>query len=312
MSDRAGDAGVRIAAAPVSWGVSELQILPADITPDLVLDQMVTAGYQGTELGPPGFLGDGAATHARLERRLLELVGAFVPLRVSRSEHAAEDLASLAGALDLLDDATPGTVRPTVVLADASVEMDRLALTGRIASHPETWLPEDRFRALVDGLHRAGELCHERGYDAVLHPHAGSYVETDAEIRAVLDVLDPAVVGLCLDTGHVALGGADPATLARDYAARVRHVHLKDLDQGVVHRVGRQGGDFEALVRAGVFAELGAGDAGVRETVETLLGLGYSGWFVVEQDRAITDADTPASLLAAQERNRRFLSGFGL
>jgi inosose dehydratase len=312
LSDRAVDAPARIAAAPVSWGVSELQLLPANITPDLVLDQMVTAGYQGTELGPPGFLGDGAATRGRLERRLLELVGAFVPLRFSRPEHAAEDLASLAGALDLLDHATPGPLRPKVVLADASVEADRLALTGRIASHPETWLPEDRFHALVDGLYRAGELCHERDYDAVLHPHAGSYVETDAEIRAVLDVLDPALVGLCLDTGHLALGGADPPTVARDYADRVRHVHLKDLDKGVVHRVRGQGGDFAAFVRAGVFTELGAGDASVRETVETLLGLGYSGWFVVEQDRAITDADTPASLLAAQQRNRRFLSGFGL
>jgi inosose dehydratase len=303
---------VKVAAAPVSWGVSELATLPREFSVDLVLDQMVAAGYAGTELGPPGFLGDADAVRERLSKRGMELVGAFLPMRFSRPEHRTEDLAWLSRMLELLDHATVGRPRPKAILADASVEPDRLALAGRIATHPEATLPPRRFRILVDALHRAAELCQRQGFDAVLHPHAGSYVETDAEIRAVLDVLDPAVVGLCLDTGHLALGGADPPTVARDYADRVRHVHLKDLDQGVLDRVVGQGGDFGALVRAGVFAELGAGDAAVRETVETLLELGYRGWFVVEQDRTIADADIPASLLAAQERNRRFLSGFGL
>jgi inosose dehydratase len=314
--------GVRIAAAPVSWGVSELQALPAGITPDIVLDQMVQAGYAGTELGPPGFLGEGGVIRERLEQRNLQLVGAFAPSRFSRAEHAAEDLAALAGLLDLLDQATPrdsapeggasGSVRPKIVLADASVETDRLALTGRIARHPETWLPEPRFRVLVDRLHRAGELCQRRGYDAVLHPHAGSYVETDAEIRAVLDELDGSLVGLCLDTGHVALGGGDPATLARDYADSLRHVHVKDLDRGVLEQVSRDGGDLGELLRRGVFAELGTGEAEVGRVIEVVLDLDYRGWMVVEQDRTLTAADTPAGLLAAQVRNRRFLARYGL
>ena len=312
MSAAATGTGIRVGAAPVSWGVSELQALPAGITPELVLDQMVAAGYAGSELGPPGFLGDAGATRARLEQRDLQLVGAFLPLRFSRKEHADEDRANLAGALDLLDEAMPGPVRPKAILADASVEPDRLSLTGRIAAHPEAWLPKPRFRVLVDGLHRAAEMCQRRGYDAVLHPHAGSYVETDAEVRAVADELDPALVGLCLDTGHVALGGTDPATLARDYRHLVRHVHLKDLDRTVLADVTGEGGGLAALIRRGVFTELGDGHVGMRQVVETLLELGYHGWIVVEQDRVLTGAETPGELLAAQERNRRFLAGLGL
>jgi inosose dehydratase len=317
MNPSADEVAIRVAAAPVSWGVSELQTLPAGVTPEIVLDQMVTAGYEGTELGPPGFLGDGPTTRARLEERRLQLVGAFAPLRFSRAEHLAEDMATLAGLLDLLDHATPdgaapGSGRPLVVLADASVEPDRLALAGRIATHPEATLPPRRFRILVDALHRAGELCQRQGFDAILHPHAGSYVETDAEIRAVMERLDRSLVGLCLDTGHVALGGADPASLAHDYADSVRHVHLKDLDRGVLEQVSRDGGDLGELLRRGVFAELGTGQADVGRVIEVLLGLNYHGWMVVEQDHTITAADTPGGLFAAQVRNRRFLSGFGL
>lgn len=303
---------VEVAAAPVSWGVSELATLPRAVSVDLVLDQMVAAGYAGTELGPPGFLGDADTVRAQLSKRGLELVGAFLPLRFSRPEHRTEDLAWLSRMLDLLRQATPGRPRPKAILADASVEPDRLALAGRIAAHPEATLPPRRFQILVDALHRAGELCQRQGFDAVLHPHAGSYVETDAEIRAIMDRLDRSLVGLCLDTGHVALGGADPASLARDYADSLRHVHLKDLDRGVLEQVSRDGGDLGELLRRGVFAELGTGQADIGRVIEVLRGLNYHGWMVVEQDRTITVADTPAGLLAAQVRNRRFLAGFGL
>jgi len=282
------------------------------VTPELVLDQMVEAGYGGTELGPPGFLGDGATVRERLGERGLELVGAFLPLRLSRDEHGAENHTWLAGALDLLEQATPGPVRPKAVLADASVEPDRLAYAGRIASHPETWLSPQRVQALLDNLHRAGELCQRRGFDAVLHPHAGSYVETEAEIRAVTERLDPALVGLCLDTGHAAFGGADPAALARDYARLVRHVHLKDLDRAVLAEVTRAGGGLAELWRRGVFVELGAGQADVAACVLTLAEQSYEGWLVVEQDRVVTVRDTAGDLLAAQQRNRSFLADLGL
>lgn len=312
MRTPASGAPVQVAAAPVSWGVFEVEKLPRIVSAELVLDQMVEAGYAGTELGPPGFLGDGATVRERLRQRGLELVGAFLPLRFSRPEHGNEDRAWLAGVLDLLDQATPGPVRPKAVLADAAVEPGRLAFAGRVASHPELGLPPRRLQALVDGLHRAGELCQRRGYDAVLHPHAGSYVETDAEIRAVAERLDPALVGLCVDTGHAAFGGADPAALARDYAHLVRHVHLKDLDRAVLEQVTREGGDMAELWRRGVFTELGGGQAGIRQAVEGLQELGYHGWFVVEQDRVLTAADAPRDLFDAQRRNRRLLAELGL
>jgi inosose dehydratase len=302
---------MRVAAAPVSWGVSELTALPAHLTADLVLDQMAVAGYEGTELGPPGFLGDGAAARARLRSHGLELVGAFLPQRFSREENRDEDLGWLARTLELMDEATPGVVRPKAVLADASVEPARLAFAGRIEAHPETWLSAARRELLVGGIQRAAELCQRRGFDAVLHPHAGSFIETDAEIRFVLERVDPALVGFCLDTGHVAFGGADPVALAREYGGLIRHVHLKDLDRRALSAALGDGADMAALWRRGIWVELGTGDAAIGDVVTTLREGGYRDWLVVEQDRVLVEADG-ARPLAAQRRNRRFLGSLGL
>ena len=305
-------ASSRVAAAPVSWGVFEVTIgQPGLPGPELVLDQMAAAGYAGTELGPPGFLGEADVVRERLRARGLSLVGAFLPQRFSRAEHAAEDRAWLSGVLDLLDAARPDEVRPKAVLSDASVEPDRLSLAGRIASHPEAALSASRWGVLVDNLHRAAEMAQRRGFDAVLHSHAGSYIETGDEIRHVADRLDPAIVGLCLDTGHARFGGLDPLEVLRDYGHLVRHVHIKDCDLRVMAEVIAEGGGLPEAWRRGVFCELGTGDTGIEAFVAGLTAAGYAGWLVVEQDRILGGGDTPEALLALQRRNREYLAARG-
>jgi inosose dehydratase len=306
------DPAVAVAAAPVSWGVFEKTegdpLLPG---PDLVLDQMAAAGYRGTELGPPGFLGDGDELRARLASRELSLVGAFLPQRFSRTEHAADDRTWMAGVLDLLEAGMPDDVRPKAVLADASIEPERMTWAGQVSEHPEAALPPERLPVLIDNLHRAGELARSRGFDAVLHFHAGSYVETFDEIRRVMDLVDPSLVGMCLDTGHARFGGADPSVLLRDYRPMVRHVHVKDCDLSVLDEVRHSGGGLTEAWRRGVFCELGLGTGDVAGFLAALHASAYEGWLVVEQDRFLTAADTPAAMLALQTRNREWLRAQG-
>ncbi|MFN8621616.1 MAG: TIM barrel protein [Chloroflexota bacterium] len=306
------DPAVAVAANPVSWGVFEKTegdpLLPG---PELVLDQVQAAGYAGVELGPPGFFGDGPTVRARLAARRLSLVGAFLPLRFSRAECAADDRAWMAGVLDLLAEAMPDGVRPKAILADASVEPERMRWAGQIVEHPEAAIPPERLSVLLDNLHRAGELARSRGFDAVLHFHAGSYVETFDEIRRVMDRVDPALVGMCLDTGHARFGGADPTDLLREYRSMVRHVHVKDCDLGVLDEVRRSGGGLTEAWRRGVFCELGTGTGDLAGFLTALRASAYEGWLVVEQDRFLTPADTPDALLALQARNRAWLRAQG-
>jgi len=304
---------MRVANAPVSFGVNE--ILPDDAwmpEPDQILDMMVRIGYEGTELGPPGYLGTAEQLRERLSTRGLALVGSFLPLHFSRAERAEEERVWLREQLRLITEGAPDGSRPLAILCDGFGEPERFAFAGRIPEHPEAWLPAERFRVLMDNLHRAAEICRAAGLEAVLHFHAGTYIESDAEIRRVVEAMDPALLGLVLDTGHAAFGGADPTSLANDYHELIRHVHVKDCDLGVMAAVKREGKGLEEALDRGVFTELGRGDSGIDRVIEALKVHGYHGWLVVEQDRWLRRDDTLEALFDAQLVNREYLRTLGI
>jgi inosose dehydratase len=312
MDGANGSGTIKVAAAPVSWGVFEkTEGDPLQLAPEAMLDQMAAAGYAGTELGPPGYFGTGPELRARLASRRLSLVGAFLPLRFSRAEHAAEDRTWMNGVLELLAEGRPDGVMPKAVLADASLEPERMRWAGQVPDHPEAALPAERFRILIENIHRAGEACRQRGFDPVLHFHAGSYCESASEIHAVFDALDTSLVGMCLDTGHALFGGADPLELLASYGECVRHVHVKDCDLGVLKEVCRSGGGLMEAWDRGVFCQLGLGTAGLDAFLEALRARRYQGWIVVEQDRFLKPSDTPEALLALHTANRQWLTERG-
>ncbi len=304
---------IKVAAAPVSWGVFEqTEGDPLQLEPEQMLDQMAAAGYAGTELGPPGYFGDAAELKERLGTRALSLVGAFMPQRFSRAEHAPADRDAMIGILELMAEGRPDGVMPKAILADASLEPERMRWAGTIPEHPEAALTPQRFRLLIDNLHRAGEACRERGFDPVLHFHAASYIESTAEIHQVFDALDTSLVGMCLDTGHALFGGADPLALLNDYFDIVRHVHIKDCDLAVLNEVSQSGGGMMEAWDRGVFCELGLGTAGLDGFLDALKERRWEGWMVVEQDRFLKPDDTPEALLELHTRNREWLAERGL
>ena len=303
---------MRVASAPVSFGIDEIIDDDAWMPgPDEMLDWMVDIGFEGTELGLPGFLGDGPQVCQRLATRGLAFVGSFLPQHFSRAEHAEADRAWLRDHLRLVKEATPAGSRPFAILSDQFDEPDRKAFSGRIAEHPETWLSADRFDTLIDNLHRAAELCHSEGLEPVLHPHAGTYIETADEIARVLDRIDGSLVGLCLDTGHFGYGGADPARAAEDYHELIRHVHIKDVSDAIMAGVRAEGRGLDEALRRGVFCPLGRGDVPIGGVMDALRRHGYTGWLVIEQDQFLSSSDTPASVVAGQRANRAYLRGLG-
>ena len=127
-------ARMRVAGAPVSFGVDEIMVDDAWMPgPVDVLDWLVDIGVEGTELGPPGYLGDAEQLRDRLSSRGLELVGSFLPQHFSRNELAASDRAWLADSLRLVREGSPDGSRPLAILSDQFDEPDRRAFSGRIA-----------------------------------------------------------------------------------------------------------------------------------------------------------------------------------
>lgn len=294
---------VRVAGAPLSYGAFEMTVgtdLPVP-EPERVLAAIASAGYRGTDLGPPGYLGAGDVLRRRLQEHALDVVGAFVPLRLSEPDQRDADLAALHMTLDLLDAAGATGARP--VLSDAG-SPERAARPGRGGDDPRLRLDGPRWRTLVDGLERIAAAACARGYAPVFHHHAGSYVESVGEIERLLDDSD---IPLLLDTGHLALAGGDPLTALRDWGRRIEAVHLKDVRADVVAAVRADGADMLTAWRRGVFCSLGDGDVDLDGVCRALADGGYDGWLVVEQDRVLEDVAAFADAAAEQERNRTWL-----
>lgn len=294
---------IRVANAPCSYGAFEITVgvlpdVPGSLT---VLAAIEGAGYDGTELGPPGYLGDLDNLRSRLEGHALDLVGGYIPIRFSEPEHWNEDLEAMNGTLDLF---AAGGGSPKPVLADAG-SSERIRFPGRAASDRSIGLDDAGWSRLADGVARAAELARSRGFEPTFHHHTATYVEAPWEIERVLELTD---VGLLLDTGHLALGGGNPTAALRDWGARINHLHVKDVRNDVLAGVIADGADMPEAWRRGVFCELGTGDVDLDAFFTELGRSRYAGWLVVEQDMVPQSPEDAAEAAAAQVRNRAWLA----
>jgi inosose dehydratase len=256
----------RVAGAPISWGVCEVPGWGYQLPADRVLAEMRAVGLAATEFGPAGYLPTDPGQRAGLlAEHGLDAAGGFVP--VVLHEPATDPLPAVEAALDAFGDG-----HPVLVLA---------AATGGDGYDTRPELDAAGWSALLSNLDRAAARAAERGFAATLHPHVGTMVEGPDEVHRVLD---GSGIPLCLDTGHLLIGGTDPAELARAAAARVGHVHLKDVTAAVVQKVAAGEISYTKGVAGGLFRPLGQGDVDIAGVVGALEAAGYDGWYVLEQD----------------------------
>lgn len=302
-------APIRFANAPCSWGILELADAKEPFAYEQVLEEIRATGFDGTELGPYGFLPtEPAKLKTALDERGLVLVGAFVDLPFGDEAALKEETPRALAIADLLatlrqEESDVKDRYPVVILADKNGTVPaRVKHAGRIrAPHMLSEEAFKRYAQRVSDLSR--RLREKSGLRVCFHPHAAGYVETPEEILFLMENSDPDLVGLCLDTGHVAFGGGDPAAMLRRFAARLVHVHFKDFSRAVLERGRREGWNYFELVEQGVFCELGQGDVDFDAVAAELGACHYRGWIVVEQD-VLPGMGTP---FESARRNRAFL-----
>ena len=291
---------IKVGSAPVSWGIMEVEGW-GDQTPfSKVLDEIAQAGYEGTELGPYGYL---PTELQRLKRELsargLHLISAFVPIPLAEPERHETGLQEAVKVADLL--AESGA--KLIVLAD-TMSRARMAVAGRV-DEKRDGLTDRQWEGASKILQRTAAACKQRGLQVSFHHHAGTYVETPGEVERLFTLTDPELVGLCLDTGHYFYGGGDPVDVVRKYGSRICHLHFKDVQSGVLEAVRREGVDFLEAVRRGVFSELGEGAVNLPGVIQELQACAYDGWAVVEQD---VDSSQPnVRPLESARRSRQYL-----
>lgn len=267
---------MKIAGAPISWGVCEVPGWGYQMKPERVLTEMREIGLTATEFGPQGWLPIEAQARAEaVDGYGLKPVGSFF-LAVMHDP-----------AIDPLEDC----VRELEAFKVAGGEYLILAAdSGRDGYDDRPVLDEEGWTTLFTNLDRIVAKAKEYGVTACIHPHWGTMVQNVDEVERVLD---NSTVGLCLDTGHLAAGGADVVALTQKYASRVDIVHAKDVHKDMTDKLLPGDLTWSEGVKAGMFAPIGEGDIDFKAIIAALDGAGFDGYYVLEQDIMI-DEEPPA------------------
>jgi inosose dehydratase len=295
-----------VANAPVSYGAFELTVGILPDVPDgaAVLDEVAAAGYAGIDLGPLGYFGYGEELAENLARRRLALAGGFFELPFSDPAKMPAVVGGLEALLDVFDAVSVNGdgLKPRPTLADAGSDLRR-SRPGQAARDRSLGFDSEGWKHFGHGVEMAVARCRARGYEPTFHHETGTHVEAPWEIEKVLELTS---IGLCLDTGHLLLGGGDPVQAMEDWGERINHVHLKDARKAVLEQIVKEAAPVAEIWRRKAFCRLGEGDLDVDGVLERLGQ--YSGWLVVEQDVLPDSGGKPA---ADQRANREYLAGRG-
>jgi len=293
---------LHLGTAPDSWGVWMPSGDPLQTPWQRYLDEVVTAGYRYSELGPFGYLpADPAVVKAEYDARGLTLTGGTVFVALHKGKDA------LAKAKDDVDAEMavigPSGARHLVILPEGYTDMD-----GNLTASPT--LTDDEWTALNTGMSELGKyIAGEHGAVLAFHTHADSHVGTQEEIERFLDGTDPETVGLCLDTGHVAYCGADNLKLIADYPDRIVYVHLKQVDTAIRARAREERLGFAPAVRLGAMVEPPLGEPDMPSLLAALAALDRDLFCIVEQDMYPCDFDAPLPIAI---RTRQYFATCGL
>ena len=263
------DLSKQLAGAPISWGVCEADNWGFQLEPSRVLQEMRECGLTATELGPDGYLPQDAKQLAStLAEYDLTLCGAFVPLVLHKRDRLAASYERAKRQAEVLAELNAGNF----VLATPAEDGDYDHRDPMDANAKEIF---------GESLPIIADIAKSFGLHMVVHPHAGTMFETPQDLDFLLDETD---VDICLDTGHIVVGGARPLDIAMRAGSRVKHVHLKDCDSTAAGRIRSGASSYSAEVKKGMYKPLGMGDAQITEVIRFLDSINYQGKLVLEQD----------------------------
>lgn len=292
---------LRVGSAPDSWGVW-FSDDPRQAPWNRFLDEVAEAGYEWIELGPYGYLPtDPDRLRAEVERRALRVSAGTVFTALHRGPTVWEETwahVSQVAALTQAMGARHLVVIPSFWRDDKTAELIE-----------PSELTASQWRHLASGTERLARQVRDRyGLEVVVHPHADTHIDTEANVARFLDATDPDLVSLCLDTGHYAYCGGDSVRLIRTYGERIGYLHLKQVDPRVLRHVHAEGTAFGPAVARGVMCEPPLGVPEMEPVLQAAQGLGVDLFAIVEQDMYPCRPDEP---LPIATRTRRFLRSCG-
>jgi inosose dehydratase len=267
---------IRLGIAPIGWTNDDLPELGGEIPFEQCVSEMALAGFTGSEVGNK-YPKDAAALNRALGLRGLTICNAWFSSFLTTKPYAEVEAAF---------------IRQRDFLYDVGARVIGAAEQGHSIQgqnlpvfDAKPTFTDDEWKRLCEGLNRLGARAAEKGMKLTYHHHMGTGVERAGEIDRLMDGTDAALVGLLYDTGHLVFAGEDHLAALKKWAARIRHVHLKDMRTAVRERAKAEKWSFLQAVKAGVFTVPGDGDIDFTPVFSELKKAGYEGWWVVEAEQ---------------------------
>jgi len=281
---------VFLGITPTGWTNDDMPGLGDDIPFEQCVSEMALAGFEGCSVGHK-FPTDTEVLKAELELRGLRVSEPWASTFFTANEMERQTYDLFERQMRFIKE-MGGTDIVLAELGQAVHQQPVAVLSNKPVFTEEQW------DALIEGLHALGRRAVENGMRICYHHHMGTGVQNRSEVDRLMSSTDPELVNLLLDTGHLYWAGDDPLDMARAYADRIKHVHLKDIRQEILEESTRRGRSFLESVVAGVFTVPGDGVIDFEPIFRTLADSGYEGWLVVEAEQ---DAAKAKPLLYAKK-----------
>lgn len=268
---------VRLGIAPIAWTNDDMPDLGSENTFEQCVSEMALAGFTGSEVGSK------YPADAGTLKRALDLRGIQVCNQWFSSFLLTKPYREVEKEFDKATDFLKALGAKVIGVSEQSY-----SIQGKIEQ--PVWegkyvMNDDEWRMLVDGLNRLGKIAQDKGMILTFHHHMGTVVQTEEEIDRFMEMVDPELVYLLFDSGHLSFAGIDPVKVLKKYVDRVRHVHLKDIRSEKVKESKAKSFSFLQGVREGVFTVPGDGDVDFEPLFDVLAESGYEGWVVVEAEQ---------------------------
>jgi len=277
LGDRLSPDKVKLGVCCTLWWNDDFPTIDAGIPFGQAVSEMALAGFQGCSIGHK-YPADPAELKAALDLRGLQVSEPWTSTYFTISKMQRQTIAAFEETLARIK-ALGGT---ELVVAEFGASSHLLPVDV-FANRPV--FTDAQWDDLTSGLEELGKIATSAGMKLSYHHHMGTGVMTRADVDRLMASTDPELVHLLLDTGHIAFAGDDPLDLARTYADRIGHVHMKSVRPEVVSRVREEGLSFQEGVELGVFTVPGDGAIDFRPILEALADADYRGWLVVEAEQ---------------------------
>ena len=273
---------IRFGIAPINWNNDDLPALGSGYSLERILSEMNQAGYEGTEFGNK-FPNKASVLCEILDTFNLKLTSSWHSTYFVLNEQENE-LRNVEEKVSFLKEANAEVIN--IAECSGSVHSD---INKSLSSKPI--LSDSDWGLLIGSLNKAGEICNNYGIRLAYHHHMGTCVQTNEEIKRLLECTDANSVNLCVDTGHLYYAGIDPVVFIENNLDRIEHVHFKDVRKEVFRKYNSLSDSFLKTILSGIFTVPGDGCIDFSSIIKILQQNQYNGWIIVEAEQDPDKAD---------------------